>query len=577
MTWAHAELDRKRMLEPLPLPPQYQDVARAFLPPFLPEDVELQDLTTETPLEDDEPDITRDNTLLSDTLDSEEKKELPQRLKRHLQNIYEFSPKPHTIRSTVRQWRLKRLEHKVQAIRAKRLSIYDELVALQALKKKAAKKRYSKTQTSTPPKNDLGYALVTGASRGIGRALAVELARWEIPLILVARDEDRLIQLATDIEQCYGVKCCILTADLSKPDAAFQIHRATTDAGLKVDILINNAGLSSSGEFVDMDDSKLHSILQVNTMSVAQLSRLYGSDMKNARRGRILIVSSVVGATYSGPTVAAYTATKAFEKVLGLSMAKELEVYGVGVTNLLPGAVADSSFRQGSGTVEALCWKLPGYPKTSEEVADHGVRALLGGDIEVIPGWHNRVFIKILHPILPQRAITLVMEAAWNPLSHWRLLHLRRNSRQREITTVGEERPPKNPTENLPILSWPGYSQRSPPRILKIEEDSRGDTGEEESEVPALLDASGEVSHSSKESESENTDSTKEYLGTEAGTEADEIVKGDPATKSEFSSREEMQAESGHVLRDHTIPPSGKSRHTDDVANPENEGVLYAI
>jgi short-subunit dehydrogenase len=479
LSWAHAELDRKRLLEPMPVPEQYKDIARAFLPPFLPEDVE-PDLTLDVTLVDDEPRIEAKTRLSShDDVDDDdddgalegEVQKLPHKLRRHLQCVYEARPKPQSMRSTLQQWRTKRRSHKGQTERAKRMEIYDELVALQALKKQAMKRKNQKRKRNQEQSDDasmtgdeLGYALVTGASRGIGRALAIELARWEIPLILVARDEDKLVNLAADIERCYGVKCCVLTADLSKPDAAEKIYEATTAAGLPVDILISNAGLSSSGEFVDMDEGTLRNIMQVNAVSVASLCHLYGNEMKKRRRGRMLIVSSVVGISYAGPTVAAYAATKAFEKVLGLSMAKELEVYGVGVTCLLPGAVGDSSFRKSSGSGNALCWKVPFYVRSCETVADQGIRAMLGGDLEVIPGWQNRAFAKIMLPILPQRAITVITEAAWNPISHWRP-KLRRNTRSRATTDIDEQ---EEPVEPAPRMAWPGHTQQLPPKILKL-------------------------------------------------------------------------------------------------------------
>jgi uncharacterized protein len=415
LSWGHAQLDRKKLLEPLPIPVELQDIARARLPPFLPEIVEHEwDLINDDPVHMIEDFSTEQFSFETKNADT------PRTFRKHMTQISNFSPRPQSINIMLQKMREKRILKRTLRNWANRLEIYDQLIAIQDLKRQIVARRRNTQQTLKIEggKHPLGYALVTGASRGIGRALAVELARWEIPLILVARDEKRLIKLATDLERCYGVTCYVLPADLSQPDAAEKIYKATAMAGLDVDILINNAGLSSHGEFVDMEETNLRNILQVNAISVATLSHLYGSDMKKRRRGRILMVSSVVGVSYAAPTVGAYAATKAFEKVLGLSMAKELEVYGVGVTCLLPGAVGDSHFRKNSGSSRALCWNIPFYVKSCEHVADQGVRALLQGDLEVIPGWQNRAFAKILLPILPHRAITIIVETAWNPLSH---------------------------------------------------------------------------------------------------------------------------------------------------------------
>ena len=479
------------MLEPLPITEHLQDVARAILPPFLPEEVEHDwnlDVSLETEPIVEEP--IEQLTNIED--DDEEAKKLQKKLRRHLLYLYRSPPKPQSLPSTVKQWRLRRHARKALSDRAKRLELYDQLVALQALKKRAVsrKKQNGKNRSKVEESiNPLGYALITGASRGIGRALAVELARWEIPLILVARDEERLVRLATDLERCYGVKCCVLPVDLSKPGAAEKVYKATTAAGLQVDVLVNNAGLSSSGEFVDMEEQNLQHILQVNAMAVASLSHSYGSDMKKRRRGRILIVSSIVGVSYAGPTVAAYAATKAFEKVLGLSMAKELEVYGVGVTCLMPGAVGDSSFRRSSGSTDAICWKIPFYVKSCESVADQGVRALLLGDLEVIPGWQNRAFAKILLPILPQRGITLITETAWNPLSNLKP-NLRRNARRRPPTQAVVVEDVK---DTMPRFTWPGNVQKMPPAIIKIPDSPiKAPSDRDDNKDQSLIDSSGE-------------------------------------------------------------------------------------
>jgi hypothetical protein len=168
------------------------------------------------------------------------------------------------------------------------------------------------TSAFTMNVDDAGYALVTGASSGIGRAISVELARYNIPLILVARDIIKLKTVANDIERHYNVKVKILQADLSTSDCAQRIYDATK--GLNVDILVNNAGVCTHGDFVDGDSVDIMNMMSVNMGAVTQLSQLYGRDMKERRRGRILIVSSISGALPGNPNVAVYAATKAYEK-----------------------------------------------------------------------------------------------------------------------------------------------------------------------------------------------------------------------------------------------------------------------
>jgi short-subunit dehydrogenase len=393
---------------------------------------------------------------------------LSPKLRKHLADLYEIAPRPRNVQSVVADWKQARIARKSVAAKIRRQTIFDELVALQAIKRKSRLfQKQSGSEKGGP--EELGYALVTGASQGIGRALAVELARWDIPLILVARDVDKLTSLASDLEACYGVKCCVLEADLSKVDAAEKIHRITSDNGIVVDILANNAGVTSTGLSVDTAASDLENMINVNALTYGKLSCLYGQDMKNRRRGRILMVSSMAGLSSAAPNTAIYGATKAFGKSLALSMAKELEQYGIGVTCLIPGPVTTELRHSSPGMAKALCWYLPFYPKPAESVAHLGVMSLLDGDTQVIPGWQNRVFVKIIRPILPQRLETLCIEAAFSPL---RLPHLypfrqRRQNGQNETKKTNdafESARGERSTGAAPSLR---HNMQPPPRFLK--------------------------------------------------------------------------------------------------------------
>ena len=219
-SWSHHELNHQRRLSPLPLNPSYRDLNRVVLPTFLPE--ELSDPVMDVVLEPDNEGVQRH--LEATTGDgAEDAILLPPRIHKHWNSLIGKAPKPIDLKTTIREWRRVRAQRRLERQNARRLAIYNELLALQSLKKKTKDKQQKNpghVRLVEVSNANLGYALVTGASRGIGRAIAVELARYEIPLILVARDIDRLTQLAYDIEACYGVKCCVLQADLSQSDVA---------------------------------------------------------------------------------------------------------------------------------------------------------------------------------------------------------------------------------------------------------------------------------------------------------------------------------------------------------------------
>ena len=538
-SWAHMEVHRKKQLTPLPLAlPSYRSVSRVFLPPFLPEEVpepeiqalqhsvQIQTVPDDEIVMDDKRDSTKSTTTTTATAPSSKESTSssslpagressssssssstsslsqvsslvnPRYLKQHLSQLYENAPRPQTFNAVWTEWKRVRAARRREAAKVRRLAVFDELVALQALKRQAARQRqrrqeqdrlikkrqspghHDSSTTTNPAIEDssppLGYALVTGASQGIGRAIAVELARWEIPLILVARDVDRLISLAYDLEACYGIHCCVLKADLSDIHAAEKIYQTTHDAGLPVDLLVNNAGFAHDGLAVDMDVTTVERMVMVNAMTSAKLSKLYGHDMKQRRRGRILMVSSMTGLTSASPNSAMYGATKAFGKSLALSMAKELEPYGVGVTCLLPGPVIGTQFRQRSGTKQALCWYLPFYPRPAHLVAHLGVMSLLDGDTQVIPGWQNRVFVQLIRPLLPQRMEIMAVQAAWTPVTLPKWFRRKRPSDEDRITDDDEKQVQQTDDDTTstyrPIDLKPRYNLQLPPRLLELPE-----------------------------------------------------------------------------------------------------------
>lgn len=493
LSWAHQELNRKQRLAPLGLPYRESSVSRVFLPPFLPEMVpepEIEALQQTTSSSSNSKDsLGTGDPQIDDDNDDDEAEDPSQifsmlnpRLRKHLSDIYESTPliggnnngnNPLRRRGFFREWRRTREVQKREAAKIRRATIFDELVALQAIKRKSAQRaRKPKSGTGDDEqdrRNPVGFALVTGASQGIGRALAVELARWEIPLVLVARDLDRLTSLAYDLEACYGVRCCVLQADLSEIDAAERIHETTTNAGLPIDILVNNAGIAYEGLSANMDTSLIERMIMINTMSFAKLSKLYGQDMIRRGRGRMLMVSSMAGLTSASPNTALYGATKSFERSLAFSMSKEFEPYGVGVTCLMPGPVTNTQFRARSGTGRALCWYLPFYPRPAETVAHQGIISLLDGDTQVLPGWQNRAFAQLFRPILPQRVETMCVQAAWSPFQLPSLGSLFGKHPPPPITELSSGGLVNTaPSGSIQLDLRPRYSFQMPPLLLQL-------------------------------------------------------------------------------------------------------------
>ena len=177
------------------------------------------------------------------------------------------------------------------------------------------------------------WAVVTGASAGIGMALARELASRGANLILTARRRGRLEALAAELGQ-RGTETRILAADLNDPAAPQQIFDATEGAGLPVDILINNAGLGQYGSFCTSPQEQELSQVRVNCEAVVRLSRLFVPSMVERRRGWVLVVASTAS-FQPVPYLTTYAATKVFDRFFAQGLAAEVARFGVKVTAAL--------------------------------------------------------------------------------------------------------------------------------------------------------------------------------------------------------------------------------------------------
>lgn len=247
------------------------------------------------------------------------------------------------------------------------------------------------------------WALVTGASAGIGVALARELAGHGAKLILTARRKDRLDTLAAELT-AKGTEVRIVAADLNEPAAPQQIYDATEAAGIPVDILINNAGLGQFGAFHLTPIEQELSQIRVNCEAMVHLSRLFVPHMVERRRGWVLVVAST--ASFQPiPYLNTYAATKVFDRFFAQALAAEVARFGVKVTVLCPGPT-ESEFWDVS---RASAFKR--RVQSTPEVARLGINALARGKRTIIANVSGRISAFMVR-FLPVNLITYFIEKA---------------------------------------------------------------------------------------------------------------------------------------------------------------------
>jgi short-subunit dehydrogenase len=233
-------------------------------------------------------------------------------------------------------------------------------------------------------------ALVTGASYGIGRELAILCAREGCDLVLVSRNKDRLDELEEELRGRYTISICVIPMDLTEPDAAQKLYDETTRAGIEVDILINNAGFGYAGDFAEADTRMQVDMIQLNVTALTHLSRLALPSMLSRGRGRIMNVASTAS-FQPGPFMAVYYATKAFVLSFSEALSEEVRGRGVTVTALCPGPTA-TEFQSRAQTEGARLRRLG--VMDARTVAELGYRGMMAGKTIVVTGLMNRVLVQ---------------------------------------------------------------------------------------------------------------------------------------------------------------------------------------
>jgi len=223
------------------------------------------------------------------------------------------------------------------------------------------------------------WALVTGASSGIGLEFARALAREKLSVVLTARREDRLNKLAAELRDQYQIQTRVIAADLAPPDGAGRVTDAVAD--LPIAILVNNAGFGYAGRFDKLDTERLREMVRVNCEVPVVLTSMILPGMIKRGRGAVIVVGSVAG-HQPLPLHGVYSATNGFDLLFGESLWGELRGTGIDVIVLEPGAVA-TEFQQVAGENVG-----PNHGEPAENVVAVTFDAL-GRKPSVIPGWFN--------------------------------------------------------------------------------------------------------------------------------------------------------------------------------------------
>ncbi len=249
------------------------------------------------------------------------------------------------------------------------------------------------------------WALVTGASSGIGKALAAELAARGLNLVLVARRADRLEALASTLREAHGIDAHVVVADLTEPDAPDAVYRFTRENGIDIGVLVNNAGIMSYGEFWRSDLQDQLAMIRLNCQSVLHLTHLFAAGMVERRAGQILIVATTTLAP--APYVTTYAATKGFDLLFAEGLAEELAHHGITVSVLCPGP---TQTEMGMGTDDAT--KI----QSAQSVALRAVEGMVSGKRYIRPSFMACVMAN-LPRFLPRSTISGATEHHYRPES----------------------------------------------------------------------------------------------------------------------------------------------------------------
>jgi uncharacterized protein len=258
------------------------------------------------------------------------------------------------------------------------------------------------------------YALVTGGTSGIGYELVKLLANDGYNIVIVARDENELNTVASEVEQNFDVEVITISKDLFDVESAFDVYSEVKKRNINPSIVINDAGQGQYGLFVETDILRELDIIQLNISSLVIITKLFLRDMVAQGSGRIMNLSSIASKV-PGPYQAVYHGTKAFVQSFTEAVRSEVKNTGVTITALLPGATDTDFFNKAEMNESKIVQE--GKLDDPKQVAEDGYNALMNGDDMVISGFKNKMQVGMAN-VTPDAKVADKMKKQQAPVEH---------------------------------------------------------------------------------------------------------------------------------------------------------------